>query len=173
MRTTVARKIEEEQRKNGRWFISCQKERKKERKKEKHSLFLYSLRFINNPPSSIAHTHTLGLVIVLAFYGSANEISNFVSQSSDSPKDSVRRTASLPPFVCDVTIPLQQMVEESKLTLHAGGKQHLEGFFDPCPEEEEEQRALLVRYLFHDRLHQVIIADTEPLVLPSYMHRLA
>jgi DnaJ family protein C protein 11 len=40
----------------------------------------------------------------------------------------------------------------------------LPGFFDPCVGEE---KSLLVQYLFHSHVHEVVIQDTEPLRIPK------
>lgn len=94
-----------------------------------------------------------GLVIIEARYGKLDE------QSSD---------PDYPPSI-DVVIPLQYLVEDSQLILHDGPKTGLLGFYDP---RIDEPKALLIRYLFKRKLHQVIINDNEPLQAPLRSHLL-
>jgi DnaJ family protein C protein 11 len=71
------------------------------------------------------------------------------------------------PFVIDVTVPLQYLIENSQLHLHPGSKAGLVGFYDPCPGEEKH---LEVIYLFRNKLHRVCIADGELLRVPLQSH---
>eukprot|EP00095_Tigriopus_kingsejongensis_P005439 maker-scaffold224_size251237-snap-gene-0.18 protein:Tk05439 transcript:maker-scaffold224_size251237-snap-gene-0.18-mRNA-1 annotation:"-like protein subfamily c member 11" len=87
-----------------------------------------------------------GLVILLALYGKIS--------------------------VIDVTVPVQCLVEEhSRLALYEGNKYDLGGFYDPCPLEED--KSLLVRYLYQGQVHQVVICDQDPVRLPKNAHRLS
>lgn len=70
-----------------------------------------------------------GLIIVNAWYG------NLAKFGVDEPS----------PYVIDVTIPLQYLVEDSQLHLHNTSKSKLMGFYDPCIGED---KALHIRYLF-------------------------
>ena len=73
--------------------------------------------------------------------------------------------------VSDVTVPVQCLVEDnSRLMVHEGSKASLAGFHDPAPTDEEKR--LLVRYLYQGRPHQVVIGDLESLRLPRTAHRL-
>jgi hypothetical protein len=88
------------------------------------------------------------------------------------------------PYIVDVTIPIQCLVEEgSKLNLYEGGsKTDLAGFYDPCApttlemirqqEEREPEKHLLIRYLYQNHEHQVIVADSEGVKLPKTSHKL-
>ena len=74
--------------------------------------------------------------------------------------------------IVDVTIPVQCLVEDnSRLTLFEGSKSDLVGFYDPNPSEVDEKQ-LLVRYLYQNLVHQVLIKDDESLKLPKTAHRL-
>lgn len=102
-----------------------------------------------------------------------------------------RRLAKFPnldlksrPDVIDVTIPIQCLVEDGgKLTLYDGGsKTDLAGFYDPCApttlemirqqEERDPEKHLLIRYLYQNLEHQVIIGDSEGVKLPKTSHKL-
>jgi len=72
----------------------------------------------------------------------------------------------------DVTVPVQCLVEDSgRLSLQEATKAELAGFYDPAPADEEKQ--LLVRYLYQSRVHQVVVGDSEGLRLPKNAHRVA
>jgi DnaJ family protein C protein 11 len=43
----------------------------------------------------------------------------------------------------------------------------LDGFYDVCIGEEKQ---LFIRYLFHDRIHEVLVEDEEPVGLPLKSH---
>jgi DnaJ family protein C protein 11 len=77
--------------------------------------------------------------------------------------NSENSSESLSSIIIDVTIPLQYLVEDSQLHLHDGSKAHLLGFYDPCIGEDKQ---LYIRYLFHDKLHEVTIDDSDVLGLP-------
>lgn len=84
--------------------------------------------------------------------------------------------------VIDVTIPLQYKVEDSQLVLEEGSKASLygthsiassarhslkvlccSGFYDPCP---GDQKQLRIRYMFKNKMHQILINEEEELVIP-------
>eukprot|EP01132_Coremiostelium_polycephalum_P004087 gene4087-5115_t len=88
-----------------------------------------------------------GLIIQEALYGKLNE-------KSTDPEF---------PANIDVTIPLQFLVEDSKLQLHPNKKSDLLGFWDPAIGEEKQ---LKVTYFFQDKLHRVIVGDNDPLMIP-------
>jgi len=94
-----------------------------------------------------------GLIIVSALYGNL--------ESEDKGDCSAQ--------VIDVSIPLQQLVEDSQLHLHEGSKSGLLGFYDPCIGEEKQ---LYIRYLFRDKLHEVTNDDCQPLRIPLVSHRI-
>jgi len=94
-----------------------------------------------------------GLVIVEAWYGS------FVTHQSSV----ITQTK-----VCEVTVPLQTLVESSKLQLPPGiTKSGIPGFYDPCPASEKK---LKVTYKFHGKTHRVVVDDQEPLRMPLKSH---
>jgi hypothetical protein len=68
------------------------------------------------------------------------------------------------PCVIDVTKPLQVLVDDGALVLHAGGKARLPGFYDPCFWVQDKQ--LFVRYTYMGRTYEVTTADEDPLTLP-------
>ncbi|GFY47871.1 dnaJ homolog subfamily C member 11 [Trichonephila inaurata madagascariensis] len=93
-----------------------------------------------------------GLVIKLAVYGSAENISNLNLDQLDSQLD-----------VLDVTVQLQCLVKDSKLILPNRSKSNLPGFYDPCLGEE---KLLRVEYLFRNKTHSITISDNEMLRIP-------
>ncbi|KDN39079.1 hypothetical protein K437DRAFT_259186 [Tilletiaria anomala UBC 951] len=70
----------------------------------------------------------------------------------------------------DVRIPLQAMVAKGQLII-AGGrpKSHIMGFHDPCMGDKKHLR---VRYLFRNRIHEVIVDDVSPFAAPLRAHQL-
>jgi len=86
--------------------------------------------------------------------------------------------------VIDVTIPVQCLVEDGgKLILYEGGsKTDLAGFYDPCAPTTIEMikdqklsspsKHLLIRYLFQNQLHQVIVDDDGGVQVPKTTHRI-
>ena len=91
-----------------------------------------------------------GLVILQAVYGDAKAIGvpAKVKQMED---------------VLDVTIPLQFMVNSSKLRLYAGSKKEYMGFWKGA-----EKCGLYVRYCFNEKVYEVEVEDDEPLYLPTF-----
>uniref|UniRef100_A0A8C1XKU3 DnaJ (Hsp40) homolog, subfamily C, member 11b n=1 Tax=Cyprinus carpio TaxID=7962 RepID=A0A8C1XKU3_CYPCA len=102
-----------------------------------------------------AEESKMGLIILNAWYG------KFVSDNSQKPERAK---------VIDVTVPLQCLVKDSKLTLTEASKAGLPGFYDPCVGEEKSLKLL---YQFRGALHQVLSGDTEPLMLPKQSHRIS
>lgn len=99
-----------------------------------------------------------GLIITKALYG------RFVyPQDRHSADENKHRDE-----VIDVTIPLQCLVKDSKLVLHAASKSQLPGFYDPCIGEDKQ---LLVQYLFHTQTHECIVNDDAPLRIPLPSHK--
>lgn len=93
-----------------------------------------------------------GLVIIKAMYGVLSEINETDTESNNDSK------------VIDVTIPLQCLVKNSRLTLPAVSKCDLPGFYDPCLGED---KCLLVNYSFRNVVHSVTINDKELLKIPD------
>jgi len=100
---------------------------------------------------------TDGLVIVHASYGKlrnrdeANATGNAMNEDENDP------------FVVDVTMPIQFLVENSQLHIPTSTKSNLVGFYDPCPGEDKH---LEVIYLFRNKLHRVVVHDSQPLRAP-------
>eukprot|EP01133_Synstelium_polycarpum_P000427 gene427-508_t len=92
-----------------------------------------------------------GLIIQDAVYGVLNEKPN----ASSGPDD-------FPPTI-DVTVPLQYLVEDSKLELHPNKMSDLLGFCDP---RVGEAKQLKVVYFFQGKLHQTIASDNDHLRIP-------
>ncbi|XP_055694542.1 dnaJ homolog subfamily C member 11 isoform X2 [Lutzomyia longipalpis] len=88
---------------------------------------------------------TKGLIIDVATYGKAD--------STDEER-------------FDVTIPLQCLVRNSQLNLHATPKSELPGFYDPCVGED---KTLRVQFTYREKNHSMEINDKEPLQLPGLL----
>ncbi|KAJ8871014.1 hypothetical protein PR048_027317 [Dryococelus australis] len=99
-----------------------------------------------------------GLIIVKALYGRMAIILGVKEQAGE------KTVAPDELEVIDVTLPLQCLVKDSKLTLHDASKSQLPGFYDPCIGEE---KMLFVQYLYHSHVHEVTISDTEALRIPK------
>ncbi|GAA5809714.1 hypothetical protein MFLAVUS_003127 [Mucor flavus] len=92
-----------------------------------------------------------GLVIVQAWYGNLDNLDNDIDEG-----------------VIDVTIVIQTLVHESRLTIPGGhSKTNILGFYDPCLGERKKLR---VQYRFRHRLHQVTVEDTAALISPVQAH---
>lgn len=90
-----------------------------------------------------------GLVIVNASYGYV-------------PRDPAEEV------VFDVTVPVQYLVENSKIVLAGNvSKTSLDGFCDPCP---GRPKTLVIVYRFKQGMHRCLIADDEPIRLPLREH---
>ncbi|KDR18967.1 dnaJ homolog subfamily C member 11 isoform X2 [Zootermopsis nevadensis] len=112
-----------------------------------------------------------GLVIIKALYGRHMDVADLGRRGSGEEEGrEAGTTADLEHLdeVIDVTIPLQCLVKDSKLTLHDASKSQLPGFYDPCMGEE---KSLLVHYLFHSHVHETVIEDNEVLRIPKQSHR--
>ncbi|KAI8084642.1 uncharacterized protein BX664DRAFT_360483 [Halteromyces radiatus] len=96
-----------------------------------------------------------GLVILKAYYG---HLENLIDGQEAQEREGV----------IDVTVVLQAMVNESRLTIPSGhSKTNICGFYDPCLGESKQ---LMVRYRFQGQLHQVKIKDNAALIIPMRAH---
>lgn len=96
-----------------------------------------------------------GLVILSAQYGLASAFTprGIRAAREDGVDD-----------VVDVTIPVQGLVQNSRLFIPAGrNKFNLLGFYDPCIGENKRLR---VRYLFRGKVHEVTVDDVSMLRAP-------
>jgi hypothetical protein len=92
-----------------------------------------------------------GLVIVNAQYG--------VFAESDNDEE----------HVVDVTVPLQALVEQSRLLVASSvPKARLDGFYDPAPGKPKKLRIV---YRFKDALHSADIAEDDAIAVPMPAHR--
>ncbi|KAI0488280.1 hypothetical protein KFK09_028108 [Dendrobium nobile] len=100
-----------------------------------------------------------GLVISKAVYGNLQEM----ERSGEHREDHNDEVASQ---VLDVTLPLNFLVNDSgKLKLHEGIKKSgLMGFCDPCPGIPKQ---LLVEYTYRGQNYQVVVGDSEELLIPQ------
>ncbi|PNF16476.1 DnaJ subfamily C member 11 [Cryptotermes secundus] len=103
-----------------------------------------------------------GLVIIKALYGRLVNVPG-VSTSGAGEAGSSTEPEYLDEVI-DVMIPLQCLVKDAKLVLHEASKSQLPGFYDPCVGEE---KLLLVHYLFHSHVHEVVVQDNESLRIPK------
>ena len=102
-----------------------------------------------------------GIIIKEARYGA---IPTYVSKSESIVAQCKSKTI-------DVMVPVQCMVEDSKLYIHSGeSKRWLAGFYDPLPEKSSKERNLIVRYQFHGAMHQVVVGDLTGLTMPLRSH---
>lgn len=139
-----------------------------------------------------------GMIIVDAVYGNLDEYEAYMASSTSKKGNTAdigqgvekERDAGAPEGVMDadgsssassavsemeelqrtwinVTIPVQHLVEESKLQVHGSSKAAMLGFYDPCP---GEPKGLKVVYRFRNKLHQITVADDEPLSAPKKGH---
>ncbi|KAJ8651470.1 hypothetical protein O0I10_012969 [Lichtheimia ornata] len=91
-----------------------------------------------------------GLIIVKAWYGCLDNV-DFESDE-------------LPEEVIDVTVVVQALVNESRVTIPGGhSKTNILGFYDPCLGERKQLR---VHYRFQHRLHTATVEDKSPLICP-------
>ena len=98
----------------------------------------------------------LGLIITEAWYGKM------------SVKDNQRINVCSEDEVIDVCVPLQCMVQDSKLIIHPGTKSTHPGFYDPCV---GRQKWLFVVYDFRGFQHRVVVEDLQRLGIPKESHR--
>ncbi|XP_074593134.1 dnaJ homolog subfamily C member 11 [Brevipalpus obovatus] len=107
-----------------------------------------------------SETSKNGLIIEKAFYGK-DSLVKLIAQNNDSDE------ASQHTEVFDVHVPLQCLVQESRLTLPNTSKVNLPGFYDPCFGEE---KSLWVCYFHRGNLHSIVVNDGEKLQIPSSEH---
>ncbi|OZJ06975.1 hypothetical protein BZG36_00249 [Bifiguratus adelaidae] len=102
-----------------------------------------------------------GLVIVEALYGNLSKLSERANgHLGDTNKEDEP--------IIDVTIAIQALVNDSKLTIPGGtSKSNIMGFCDPCLGEKKK---LLIRYKFQHRQHEVIVDDTSAVACPLRAH---
>ncbi|XP_065179796.1 dnaJ homolog subfamily C member 11-like [Sycon ciliatum] len=98
-----------------------------------------------------------GLIVQDAWYG--------VLVSHRLPGSSTVRDADIE--VADVQVATQCLVKDSKLIINSESKSSLPGFYDPAP---GLRKSLRVRYEFRSRVHEVTVADNEPLQAPRQSH---
>ena len=131
---------------------------------------------------AITHLATLG-----ATFAGKRMIDNFFSENNELLPEikAVMETATFSPEdtevethlsdldkVVNVTVPLQCLVEApSRLVLYSGKKSGLAGFYDPCPNQNEEKQ-LLIRYLYQGKVHYVQVEETSQLRIPRISHQL-
>lgn len=117
-------------------------------------------RLIENMKETVQQSREIetkrsGLIILKALYGDLRN----------------RGEVSLPPApVIDVTTAMQCMVQFSELVNESRTKMFIDGFFDPCPYRD---KALFIRYIFKDAIHQVCYDDKEPIRIPMRQHHVA
>lgn len=71
---------------------------------------------------------------------------------------------------CDVKVPLQALVNKSKLVIPGGrSKSNLLGFYDPAM---GEKKVLRVRYLFRGQIHDATFTDKDAVAAPMRSHQL-
>jgi DnaJ family protein C protein 11 len=98
-----------------------------------------------------------GLIILQADYGLASAFTDRGIRHPDEDENGG-------PMVIDVTIPLQSMVQDSRVMIPGGRtKSDLLGFYDPCIGESKKIR---IRYLFSEKVHEVTVTDKETLRIP-------
>jgi len=95
-----------------------------------------------------------GLVILKALFGHPDAIKRF-KQNSENPSDFKN--------VVDVTVPLQFLVEDSKLMLSSLAKSQLNGFYNPVPEQTPQ---LLINYKFREETTSKVFGEEETVTLP-------
>lgn len=96
----------------------------------------------------------------------------FVDDDEEDQSSAFANAELLPPDVplsIDVTIPLQSLVSHSTLTLPAGTKSKLPGFYDPDP-YTPELKELKIEYLFREKRHVVILNDDDEVLIPQHEH---
>eukprot|EP00808_Paulinella_micropora_P027865 g78145.t1 len=70
----------------------------------------------------------------------------------------------------DVTIPVQCLVQDSKIILDQSSKFWLEGFYDPTLGETDKPLEMYLKYEFLGGLHEVVFADEEEVKVPIREH---
>ncbi|ORX38669.1 hypothetical protein BD324DRAFT_599616 [Kockovaella imperatae] len=100
-----------------------------------------------------------GLIIISAHYGLASAFTERGRRETGGAED-----------IIDVTVPVQALVNDSRLIIPGGrGKHALLGFWDPCIGERKKLR---IRYSFRDTLHEVTVDDTAAVRAPLKEHLL-
>eukprot|EP01087_Luapelamoeba_hula_P022734 TRINITY_DN8223_c0_g1_i2.p2 TRINITY_DN8223_c0_g1~~TRINITY_DN8223_c0_g1_i2.p2 ORF type:complete len:302 (+),score=36.00 TRINITY_DN8223_c0_g1_i2:1159-2064(+) len=66
-------------------------------------------------------------------------------------------------YMVDVTVPLQNLVVDGRLTMLKASKTHIEGFYDPCP---GDRKHLQIEYTFGNRHMSVTQKESAPIQLP-------
>jgi hypothetical protein len=122
-----------------------------------------------------------GLVILEARYGDCNNLSvmglgyDFDIWASSSENTAKRRA---PGAHVDVTVPLQCMVEDSRLLIPPGtSKSWLQGFYDPTPinanaakKVAAAKNQLFIRYRFLGAVHECTVDDMDEVCIPMEEH---
>jgi curved DNA-binding protein CbpA len=104
---------------------------------------------------------TNGIIITEARYGA---VPSYIAKTA-SVKSQCRRAT------INVQVPVQCMVNDSKLYIHSGeSKRWLPGFYDPLGEKSTKERNLVVRYQFRGAMHQVVVGDNSELRMPLKPH---
>lgn len=101
-----------------------------------------------------------GLVVLSASYGLATAFTQRGVREMD--------TEDGFPAIIDVTVPVQALVQNSRLFIPGGRAKHnLLGFYDPCIGENKKLR---VRYLFRGRVHECTVDDVSQVRAPVKSH---
>ena len=98
----------------------------------------------------------LGLVITEAWYGKMSVSGN--KRINASPNDEA----------IDVSVPLQSMVDDSKLIIHESDKSELVGFYDPAV---GHSKWLYIKYDFRGFQHEVVVENSQKVAIPRESHR--
>lgn len=99
-----------------------------------------------------------GLVIVHAFFGKHPDQAS--QDLNDDENDPTR---------VDITIPLQYMVQDSKLIISEQvDKTLLYGFYDPEPGHEKWMEVV---YFYRNQIHRVLVSEFKPLLIPLVSHK--
>ncbi|CAK9292552.1 unnamed protein product [Gordionus sp. m RMFG-2023] len=102
----------------------------------------------------------MGLIINKALYGNLSSIPEYqYTISGNAIGDS---------SAADVTVPLQCLVQDSRLNIPKGSKADLPGFYDVC---YGEPKTLYINYEYRTILHEVIFCDEDCIKLPSTAHK--
>lgn len=96
-----------------------------------------------------------------------NALSSFLWSSAATEKEVI---ATSVPLSLDVTSALQLLVRNSALTLPAGTKTNLTGFYNPDP-YTPEKKMLKIIYSYRNQRHVVVLNDEDEVVLPQQCHR--
>ncbi|CAO1630723.1 unnamed protein product [Sympodiomycopsis kandeliae] len=137
-----------------------------------------------------AERSTAGLIILDAHYGRADalpalspnedaeeldrlawaRVANDEEQEAELDAEEGDSDFSSLQLYCDVKIPLQALVNKSKLIIPGGRtKSNLLGFYDAAI---GEKKVLRLRYLFRGRIHEHIFADKDAVAAPMRTHQI-